>query len=212
MAEPIGGAGSYRMLSGERSKFDDKRELLVLCARDLAERGDAGRVSVTDVTSAMGITRGLFYYYFDGKEELGRSIADSYVRDLIEDVTHRVAEESDREVAIREVVAGVYQWLYEEEGQWRPMWRVVGALGLGDYVWRSASEGLAAVIVERGLLAKYRQADDALIGEHARFVAVGILGECRLQPKAPIDMVAEAACASLRYRKRRREELDLEEA
>ena len=45
-----------RNFTDESNRYDAKRERLVRCARELAERGNAAKVSVTDVTSEMGIT------------------------------------------------------------------------------------------------------------------------------------------------------------
>ncbi|MBP3892862.1 MAG: TetR/AcrR family transcriptional regulator [Atopobiaceae bacterium] len=169
----------------------------------MAERGNAAKVSVTDVTTAMGITRGLFYYYFGGKEELNESIVLSYVDDLMAIIGQRCTSFDDREASVRTIVECVHDWLYEEDGTKRPQWHVLDETGLQDFLNVKASNELAGFIVNHGLLAKYGRGDDDSLREHARFVALGILGELRLQPDVPICRVGDAACAALRYRKRR---------
>lgn len=187
----------------EANRYDAKRDRLVRCARDLAERGSAAKVSVTDVTSAMGITRGLFYYYFGGKEELNESIAVSYAEDLMASIAKRCDTLDDREAAVRSIVECVHEWLYEEDGSKCQMWHVLAETGLQDYLSIRVSNELATYLVEHGLLAKYGRGDDDALYEHARFVAIGILGELRLQPEVPISRVGDVTCAALRYRKRR---------
>lgn len=151
----------------------------------------------------MGITRGLFYYYFGCKEELNESIVESYVEDLMASIAEGFVPSADRESSIRAIVERVYDWLYEQDGTKRPMWHVVDETGLQDFLNIKTSNGLATFIVERGLLAKYGKGDDESLCEHARFVSFGIIGELRLQPDVPTSVVSDTACAALRYRKRR---------
>lgn len=192
-----------RNFADEANRYDAKRDRLVRCARDLAERGDASKVSVTDITTEMGITRGLFYYYFSGKEELNESIVQTYLQDLLQMISEECRSYDDREAAIYAIVKGIRAWLYDDEGQKRPMWHVLAEMGLGNYTWKLTCEAVADVIVQQGLLTKYGKVDDNALLSHANLVANGILGECSLHPEASVDSICEAACASLRYRKRR---------
>jgi AcrR family transcriptional regulator len=192
-----------RNFSDESNRYDAKRDRLVLCARKLGEEGNAGKVSVTDVTSEMGITRGLFYYYFGGKDDLNRAIADTYVHDLEISVNKAMDGCESREDAVSSMVEAVFAWLYEEDGGSRPMLHVLAEIGLSDYTWASATDMLAYVIVNHGLLSDYgRHGEEALV-ERARFVALGIVGEGRLNAGASVDVISDAVCSALRYRKRR---------
>ena len=192
-----------RNFSDESNRYDAKRDRLVMCARKLGEEGNAGKVSVTDVTTAMGITRGLFYYYFGGKEELNQAIADTYVRDLEISVSKAMEQCESREDAVCAIISEVFAWLYESDGSNRPMCHVLTEIGLSDYTWASAADMLAYAIVKQGLLSDYgRHGEDALI-ERARFIALGIMGEGRLNAAASADVISDAVCSALRYRKRR---------
>lgn len=192
-----------RNFTDESNRYDAKRERLVRCARDLAERGNAAKISVTDVTSEMGITRGLFYYYFGGKNELNDSIVESYVQDLMDSVNGAVTGSVSREEAVHALVYHVHDWLFDAEGNKRPIWHVLEEMHLVDYARGRVAEELAAFIIRQNLLAKYGKSDDSALYEHAHFVAMGIIGECRVRTVKSIDMVSDAACAALRYRKRR---------
>ena len=191
-----------RNFADEANRYDAKKERLVRCARDLAERGDASKVSVTDITTAMGITRGLFYYYFAGKEELNQSIVQTYLQDLIDNIDEESALCDDRESTVYAIVRGIYGWLYDAEGNKRPMWHVLEETQTADYAWMLACEALAHAILQHGLLTKYGKTGESALLSHARLVATGILGECTWHPETSIDSICEAACASLRYRKR----------
>ena len=193
---------SRRNFTDESNRYDAKRDRLVMCARRLGEEGDAGKVSVTDVTSAMGITRGLFYYYFGGKDELSQAVADTYVYDLEVAINKALSDEKTREESVCAIVEAVLNWLYDAEGNERPMLHVLSEIGLSDYAWTSAADMLTYVIVRKGLLTDYgRHGEEALV-ERARFIALGIVGEGRLNATAPVDVMADAVCSALRYRKR----------
>lgn len=202
MASAVRIERTRRNFTDESNRYDVKRDRLVRCARSLAEKGDATKVSVTGITTAMGITRGLFYYYFDGKEELNKAVADSYVSDLMQEVTSTYHETEEREDAVQVVVLCVRTWLFGKNGKLRPMWHVLQEMELVDYVRQRASEELATFLVNVGLLSSYGK-DDEMLYLHARFVAVALLGECRLRPDASVEAITDAACAALRYRKRR---------
>lgn len=203
MASAIRIERTRRKFADESNRYDVKRERLVRCARRLAEDGNAAKISVTDITTDIGITRGLFYYYFNGKEELNKAIVDTYVYDLMTEVLGTYHKDSNREDAIRGVVSCVRMWLYDKTGKLMPMWHVLLETELVDFARQRASEEIAKFLVNTGLLARTGKAGDEMLFYQARFVAVAILGECRLRPDATIDTISDAACAALRYRKHR---------
>lgn len=197
-----------RNFSDEANRYDAKRDRLVRCARRLAEQGDAAKVSVTDVTSEMGITRGLFYYYFEGKEALNEAIIQTYIDDLAEDLEASFDACENREEAMRTLVERVQRWLYLEDGSHKPIWHVASELRLDKELFALAADTLATFIINHSLLTKYGKFSDDLLYEHARFVATGILGEIRLREELPANVLCDTACAALRYRKRRAPELE----
>ena len=193
------------------NRYDAKRDRLVSCARKLGEEGNAARVSVTDITHEMGITRGLFYYYFSSKDELYYAIADSYVADLMESAKAAMQEvATDRNEAIRALVASLYAWQYDEAGGYRPMQHALTELGMHDYVRRVASEQLAQLLVEQGLVVDYGRSGDGQLIRRVRLVTMGLLGEVHLHEEEAIDEVADAACAALRYRRHRKQQEEAE--
>lgn len=193
-----------RKFTNESNRYDVKRERLVMCARTLGEQGNAAKVSVTDVTNEMGITRGLFYYYFGGKSELNCAVADTYVNDVLGKVSQVVGEHSDvREEAVAGIVDVVREWMFDEAGNERPMLHVLKEISLEEYVYASVANGIAKIMCDSGLLTDYGRLGDEALLVRARLVAYGVLGEARLEQEESASVQAEAACAALRYRKRR---------
>lgn len=50
----------------------------------LFEKKGFSSTSIQDITNAMNVTKGTFYYYFSSKEQLLMDIHDEYITDLIE--------------------------------------------------------------------------------------------------------------------------------
>lgn len=195
----------------EANRYDAKRDRLVRCARKLGEEGNASKVSVTDVTHEMGITRGLFYYYFGSKGELYHAIADSYLIDLMQEVEKAMSEQTDdRSEAVRAIVACMYAWQYADDGGYRPMQHVLTEIGMHDYVRCTASELLAQTLIDNGLVSDYGKGGDGQLMRRVRLVTMGLLGEVYLHEDESVDELADAACAALRYRRHRKAKDDAE--
>jgi AcrR family transcriptional regulator len=65
------------------AKGRQTREAIVLAARKLfAERGFHG-TTLADITSAAGKSSAVFYRYFDDKEDLLASLAESFLHDIV---------------------------------------------------------------------------------------------------------------------------------
>ena len=63
-----------------------RREQIVRSALELYERKGIERTSVKDITEAAGITRSLFYHYFNRKEDVTDAILDRYADGFIKAV------------------------------------------------------------------------------------------------------------------------------
>lgn len=193
-----------RKFTDESNRYDVKRERLVLCARTLGEQGNAAKVSVTDVTGEMGITRGLFYYYFGGRTELNAAVAETYVSDLFKAIAEGDLDEMEsREAAIEHIVACVRNWFHDEQGNERPMVHVLKEIKLEEKIYATVGDELARYMCDHGLLTDYGKMGEETLLVRARLVAYGILTEARLENETPLAAQVDAACAALRYRKRR---------
>ena len=194
-----------RRFTDESNRYDIKRNRLVRHARELGERGNAAKISVTDITQSVGITRGLFYYYFGGKEDLNIAIADTYISDLEEAIDASIdANTDDRVEVVEAIVSNVCAWNYEEDGTPRPMQHVLREIGMHDYVCRETASMLAELLIQDGFVTDYGKMGADRLMHRVRFVMMGLVGEAHLHPDVTVEELVETTCAALRFRHRRK--------
>lgn len=61
---------------------------IVVAARELYEEKGLARTSIQDITNHVGVTRSLFYHYFQNKEEVTSAVLDQYITDFLEAMQH----------------------------------------------------------------------------------------------------------------------------
>ncbi|MDR1015339.1 MAG: TetR/AcrR family transcriptional regulator [Coriobacteriales bacterium] len=61
-----------------------RREEIVAAARELYETKGLSHTTVKDITDRVGVTRSLFYRYFQDKDEITSQVLDAYVDEFIE--------------------------------------------------------------------------------------------------------------------------------
>ena len=91
---------------GERRR----RELLDFAARQFSSRG-YHPTSISDIVDGLGVGKGVFYWYFESKEELFRQILADAQRDLRRAQRHVIEDEPD---PVRRIEAGIratVEWL-----------------------------------------------------------------------------------------------------
>lgn len=72
-----------------RSNDTAKRSAeIVVAARELYEEKGLAHTSIQDITNHVGVTRSLFYHYFQNKEEVTSAVLDQYITDFIEAMQH----------------------------------------------------------------------------------------------------------------------------
>ena len=63
-----------------RSNDTAKRSAeIVVAARELYEEKGLAHTSIQDITNHVGVTRSLFYHYFQNKEEVTSAVLDQYI-------------------------------------------------------------------------------------------------------------------------------------
>ena len=91
---------------GERRR----RQLVDYAARRFAE-GGYHPTSISDIVEGLGVGKGVFYWYFESKEELFRQILADAQRDLRRAQRQAIEDEPD---PLRRIVAGItatVEWL-----------------------------------------------------------------------------------------------------
>ena len=76
----------------ESRQKEPRRCDIIVAARRLYERKGLTRTSIKDITDEVGVTRGLFYYYFPDKNAVTEAVIDDYAAEFAEDV--RIWDES----------------------------------------------------------------------------------------------------------------------
>jgi len=65
---------------------EERREDIIHAARTLYETRGIARTSIRDITEAVGVTRGLFYYYFPDKTAVTEAVIAEYTTDFVDGV------------------------------------------------------------------------------------------------------------------------------
>lgn len=87
-----------------------KREILDFAARRFAAQG-YHPTSVADLVDGLGVGKGVFYWYFDSKEELFRQILAEAQRDLRRAQRQAIADEPDPVRRIEQGIRASVAWL-----------------------------------------------------------------------------------------------------
>lgn len=97
----------------------DRRQQIILCARELIEERGLAKTSVRAITDRMGVARTLFYHYFPSKDELVDAVIDEYVAEFVADLERWNANrvEGDIEGALDSVVAFLRREMLGEDSR-----------------------------------------------------------------------------------------------
>src|SRR5579872_6766235 len=87
-----------------------REELLDFAARRFASQG-YHPTSVTDIVDGLGVGKGVFYWYFESKEELFRQILADSQRDLRRAQRQAIADEPDPVRRIEAGIGATVEWL-----------------------------------------------------------------------------------------------------
>jgi AcrR family transcriptional regulator len=107
---------------------DDRREQILIAAREVFSRSPYARVSVGEIAEEAGVTRGLLHHYFGGKRELFIEV----VRTMQDELAGSVRTDL-RDLPIEEMVsANADSWLDAIERNRELANAVLGASAFGD--------------------------------------------------------------------------------
>ena len=70
------------------TRGDARRDAIVQAARKVCLEKGFSKITVSDIASEVGMTRSLFYHYFQNKEEVTSAVLDQYITDFLEAMQH----------------------------------------------------------------------------------------------------------------------------
>lgn len=89
---------------------------IVVAARELYEEKGLAHTSIQDITNHVGVTRSLFYHYFQNKEEVTSAVLDQYIADFLEALQHWDEDRQQRglDESLRSMVKIMRMVLFEK--------------------------------------------------------------------------------------------------
>ncbi len=177
-----------------------RREQIVQAALSLYERKGIDRTSVKDMTDAAGITRSLFYHYFNSKEDVTSAVLDRYVEGFAEEIRrwNEGRTEGDVAGALRDGVKLVRALLFE-----RDAFRML--------LLKDENASLYLRFAERSAQVIARYLSDETAADYARLhrieikrlyesfylLVFGLIGYLRQNPSATDEVIADLIADTL---------------
>ncbi|KAB1644676.1 TetR/AcrR family transcriptional regulator [Adlercreutzia muris] len=175
-----------------RSNDTAKRSAeIVVAARELYEEKGLAHTSIQDITNHVGVTRSLFYHYFQNKEEVTSAVLDQYITDFIEAMQHwsesRAVQETDE--SLHTMVKIMRMVLFEKNTFRMALSTQENAALYLDFLNRFAAQG-AEFMVSHPLAGqgKYGDGSDHLY-ETFYVLIVGLVSYLRSHPDADDEML-----------------------
>lgn len=97
----------------------DRRQQIIVCARELIEERGLAKTSVRAITDKMGVARTLFYHYFPSKDELVDAVIDEYVTEFVSALErwNETRTEGDIEGSLDSVVAFLRSEMFGDDSR-----------------------------------------------------------------------------------------------
>jgi AcrR family transcriptional regulator len=176
-----------------------RRQLMAFAAQRFAERG-FHPTSVAEIVQGLGVGKGVFYWYFDSKDQLFLEILRDAQQDLRRTQQHAIADEGDPVRRIELGIRASMQWFAENrhlvnlfqfaatEERFSPLLRRGQEVALADAV-KHVKDGIVAGVIR----------DDA--PEVLAHAVLGVTGHLarelihnRDEPPAAVSDAAVAFC------------------
>ena len=183
-----------------RSNDTAKRSAeIVVAARELYEEKGLAHTSIQDITNPVGVTRSLFYHYFQNKEEVTSAVLDQYITDFIEAMQHwhesQAVQETDE--SLHSMVKIMRMVLFEKNTFRMALSTQENAALYLDFLNRFAAQG-AEFMVAHPLTTptKYSEQSDHLY-ETFYVLIVGLVSYLRSHPDADDDVLIDVVSRML---------------
>ncbi len=183
-----------------REASSERRAEIVSAARDLYEEKGLARTTVKDISDRVGVTRSLFYHYFDDKDAVTAAVMDDIVDDFVE-LVHLWNESRVRGDVVGDVrscVRMLKQGLYANDPFRRDLVRTENAALYLQFSARTA-ETLSNYLAETTVV-EYRQyhpIEIECIHETFYMLIVGLIGLVRRHPDTDDEVLMDVIIRTL---------------
>ncbi len=184
-----------------RSNDTAKRSAeIVVAARELYEEKGLAHTSIQDITNHVGVTRSLFYHYFQNKEEVTSAVLDQYITDFIDAMQHwyesRAAQRADE--SLHSMVKIMRMVLFEKNTFRMALSTQENAALYLDFLNRFAAQGAEFMVMHPMVEpSKYDPQSDHLY-ETFYVLIVGLVSYLRSHPDADDEMLIGVVSRMLR--------------
>ena len=179
---------------------DARRQQIVHAARQICLEKGFSKITVSDIADRVGMTRSLFYHYFQDKDE----VADAVLDDVISEVISHLEEwNAQREVgniskALDDVVR-LTRSLIKEDGPFSQSMIEDGNAGLYIKFIDRAADRIAEYICASTVRDFEKMHGLPITNEHETFytLIVGLISLIRLHPDTKDTVVRQVAAQTL---------------
>jgi AcrR family transcriptional regulator len=158
----------------------------MLAARSLFETRSVASTSVKAISEKAGITRELFYYYFDNKQTVIDAVVDDFVEDLVESVIvwNEFRESGDIRGALKACIEAFKRTLQDCRGP-RPMFVVLDELRRRDEVQQRAIQEIVNMLSTYVVpeYAAHHKIEIEYVREMFCVLIFGLVGLIRMEPE-----------------------------
>ncbi len=187
--------------SGHAPIAELRRTDIVEAARSLYERKGIGSTSVKDIAAEVGVTRSLFYHYFENKDDVTEAVLDTYVQDFVELVRHWNASRELGNVrkALSESIKVIRRGLFDNNSLRKDLANNENA-GLYLKFASRVSEALARYITDTTVVdyAQYHEIEIDHVFETFYVLISGLVSYMRYNPEVSDEVLADIVAQTLR--------------
>lgn len=189
----------------QKTGIDDsafsRRDEIVEAARNLYETRGLEHTTVKDITEEVGVTRSLFYHYFENKDAVTEAVLDDYVDDFIQLVYYwnESRERYNVRKALEDCIKMLRRGVFDKDSFRVDMASNENASLYLRFYSRSA-EALARYITDT-TAAEYAQYHELKIDhvyETFYMLIIGLVGFIRRYPDAPDQLLEDLIAQTLR--------------
>lgn len=181
--------------------YDRRRAEIVEAARNLYESKGLNHTTVKDITETVGVTRSLFYHYFENKDAVTEAVLDAYVADFIQLVYYwnESRERYDVRKALQDCIKMLRRGVFDKDSFRRDLASNENASLYLRFYLRSA-EALARYITDTTAVeyAQYHRIEIDHVYETFYMLIIGMVGFMRRYPDAPDELLEDLIAQTLR--------------